>query len=671
MAVTFTGASSLTDGAARAPDPDIPGRSGRVPGTADISGSARHTCRVETVLAFVGGAVAIAVGVLVVTRKPRHPVGWLLIAHGMFFVTLAFSGTSTSHAGLVFDQLSAGAWVFLFLFLVLIAYLLPDGHLENRFWRRWVKVGLVGVVFFVVGAAGDRQGFANSHHGAAPPVPWLPEGVSGLLGGVGLLLVVLLFFGSFVAVWRRMRRARGDEKLQLLWLVWGALSVPVALMVGWANYFLFSDGPFFTPALALVAVALPVTIGIAILRHRLFDIRLVLSRTLTYLFLVVAVVVVYAALLFVTGRLFGNRTVGGLLAVGIVAVAVHPAYLFLRRWSERWVYGLRSDPHVAIRLMADRAEAADPDGLIAAVTDAVAVALRVNRVWVELSGPAPDEADVDTVDAATLRTPMVHRGEQVGYLAVEVPEGRDFSERDLDLLADLARYAAILVRSERLNDELRDSRSRIIAGREEERRRLRRDLHDGLGPTLAATVLKLNAAQSRTDALERDSLLAETRDEVKEAITEVRRLVDDLRPPAIDEVGLLDAIRQRASALSGVVTFEVTGSDGLAQRTAQLPAAVEVVAFRIASEAMTNVVRHSGATRCLVRVELNGSFQLTVSDNGRGSDRNASGGVGWTSMRERAAELGGSCTITSQPSGGLIVRAVLPLVHDLQVDADK
>jgi two-component system, NarL family, sensor kinase len=620
---------------------------------------------VQIVIAIVGAAVAVAVGVLVLARKPRHLVGWLLVAHGAFFVTLAFNGTSSSHAGLVFDQLAAGWWVFLFLFLVLIAYLLPDGHLENPFWRRWVRAGLVGVVCFVVGAAGDRQSFADSHHGARPPVPWLPEAVSGILGGVGLLLVVLLFFGSFVAVWRRLRRARGDERLQLLWLVWGALSVPVALMVGWVNYFLLGDGPFFTPALAPVAVALPVTIGIAILRYRLFDIRLVLSRTLTYLLLVVAVVAVYAALLFVTGRFFGDRTVGGLLAVGIVAVAVHPAYLALRRWSERWVYGLRSDPRAAIRLMADRAEAADPDGLIAAVTEAVAVALKVNRVWIELSAHGSDDA---------LRTPMVYRGEQVGYLAIEVPPGHSFSEPELELLADLARYAAILVHSEQLNDELRESRSRIIAGREEERRRLRRDLHDGLGPTLAATVLKLNAAQSRTDPFERDSLIAETRDEVREAITEVRRLVDDLRPPAIDEVGLLDAIRQRASSLSGVVTFEVTGSDALADRRAPLPAAVEVAAFRIASEAMTNVVRHSGATRCLVSVELNGSFQLTVSDNGHGTDRTTSNGVGWISMRERAAELGGSCTITSQPSGGLMVRAVLPLADKLNssepVEAD-
>lgn len=615
----------------------------------------------QAVVAYLGAAVSITVGVLVLARKPRHRVGWLLVAHGLFFTTLAWQGTSTTHAGLVVDQLTQGAWVFLFLFLALIAYLLPDGHLANRFWRRWVRLGLVGVVLFVVGAAGDAQGFASSHHGARLPVPWLPQAVSGILGVTGLLLVVLLLFGSIVAVWRRLRQAQGDERLQLLWLVWGALTVPVALLIGWVNHFLLSDGPFFAPALGLVAVALPATIGVAILRHRLFDIRLVLSRTLTYLLLVASIVAVYALLLFLTDRLFGDRTAGGLLAVGVVAVAVHPAYSWLRHWSERWVYGLRSDPQGAIRLMGDRAEAADPDGLVAAVTDAVAVALRVDRVWVELSGPGPDEA---------MRAPMVHRGEHVGHLAVEVPEGRTFDAADLNLLADLARYAAILVRSEQLNDQLRDSRSRIITGREEERRRLRRDLHDGVGPSLAAVLLKLNAAQSRTEAQERDVLITEVRDEVRETIDEIRRLVDDLRPPAIDEVGILDAIRQRAHALSGAVTFEVTGSDSLSDRRAQLPAAVEVAAFRIAAEAMTNVVRHSGATRCLVRVELNGAFQLTVSDNGRGAGRTTGRGVGWTSMRERAAELGGSCTITSQPNGGLTVRALLPVADNEAVAAD-
>lgn len=179
---------------------------------------------------------------------------------------------------------------------------------------------------------------------------------------------------------------------------------------------------------------------------------------------------------------------------------------------------------------------------------------------------------------------------------------------------------------------------------------------------LAAVVLKLNAVERRKDAAERSRLLAEARAETKAAIDEVRRLVDDLRPPAIDEVGLLGAIRQRAAGLSrDDLLIEVGGPAVLPP----LPAAVEVAAFRIAAEAMTNVTRHAGATRCSVHLAVNGALELTVSDNGHGAASGTTPGVGWTSMTERAAELGGSCTISSRTQGGTVVRAVLPLPSQL------
>ena len=356
-------------------------------------------------------------------------------------------------------------------------------------------------------------------------------------------------------------------------------------------------------------------------------------------------------LLLVTGRVFTSGSVGGVVAVGVVVVAVQPAYAGLRRRIERWVYGYRSEPHQAVRMLADRAELADPLQLTESITATVAESLKIDRVWVEQLGHPLGAGD------NVVRTPLVHRGVRLADLAVQIPDGRQFSTSDVALLTDLARHAAVLVHADRLTDELRRSRARLVTAREEERRRLRRDLHDGVGPSLAAIVLKLNAAQSRDNEADRNSLLAETRDEARAAIGEVRRLVDDLRPPAIDEVGLLGAIRQRVTSLSGDVTVEVVGPDVLPQ----LPAAVEVAAFRIASEAVTNVVRHSGASRCRVAVELDGAFSLTVTDNGHGADQDTGHGIGWSSMRQRAAELGGSCTISSRAEGGLVVRAVLPL----------
>jgi signal transduction histidine kinase len=611
----------------------------------------------------IATAIPVALGLLVVHRGAQRGIGWLLVAQGLSVGAL-LGGSGVAGAGtasLIVDQLGAGSWIFLFLWLVLIAYLLPDGHAISRRWEWWIRAGLAGALLFLVGAAGDRSTFATEHGGAEAPLPWLPQPLSGLLGVVGLLLVVLLFFGSAFAVHARLRMSSGEARLQLMWLVWGALAVPAGLLVLWANHFVLGNHEWLTTTtLTTVSVALPTTITIAILRHSLFDIRPVLSRTLTYGALVVGVVAAYALVLLAADRLGGSGGAGGLVAVAVVAVAVNPAHSWLRERIERWVYGYRSEPHQALRLLADRAEAAGPDALGDAITTAVSDALRVRRVWVDVGG-----AD----DEQVVRTALVHRGERLGDLAVEVPPGRPLSAADLSLLRDLARYAAVLVASERRSAELRASRTRLVTGREEERRRLRRDLHDGLGPSLAAIVLKLNVAQSRSDGAERAALLAEARDDARDAISEVRRLVDDLRPAAIDEVGLLAAIRQRAAALSGDVAIEVSGPEPMPT----LPAAVEVAAFRIASEALTNVARHADATRCQVDLRVNGRFELTIADNGRGAGPTAGAtkrrGVGWTSMQGRAAELGGTCTITDRVHGGLVVRAVLPLRHGQADDA--
>ncbi len=435
-------------------------------------------------------------------------------------------------------------------------------------------------------------------------------------------------------------------------------------MFGWVNHFLLGDHELpFPIALALLGVALPATIAISVLRHRLFDIELVLSRTLTYAALTLLVVGAYAALLTLADRAFGNRSAGGLVAVGLVAVLVHPTYAWLRRRIERLVYGYRSDPAVALRRLGASVESSDPLHVVDTITTSVAEALKIDDVWVEFTGQPAREHQHDHV----VRVPLVHRGERVGDLAVDVPSGRNLSPADTALLHDLARHAALMVKSGQLAAELQESRSRIVSAREEERKRLRRDLHDGVGPSLAAIVLKLDAAQTRKDEAERNSLLAEMRDEAKETIKEVRRLVDDLRPAAIDEVGLVGAIRQRAAALSTeALRYDVTGPDALPS----LPAAVEVAAFRIASEAMTNAAKHSGASRCTVEIELDGTLGVTVSDNGRGSAGPTGTGVGWTSMTERAVELGGSCTISSRAEGGLVVRAVLPLTANLDETAD-
>lgn len=609
-----------------------------------------HTCGVEPALFVAAAAVPVAMGLLVLRSRSKLLIGWLLISHGLV-VGLLLIPPKDGATPMAVDQFAQGAWIFLFVFVALIAYLLPDGRAGSSRWRAWIGVGLVGVVLFWAGAAGDADGFRRAHGGADPPVTWLPQRVAGILGAAGLVLCIAFVFGSVAAVRWRLARSDHDGRLQLLWVAWGALSIPIALLVEWANHFLLGEQEWISSAgLVLACVALPVTIAVAGLRHRMFDIELVLSRSVTYLALTAAVTGVYGLTLLGAQRLFGGTASAGLVAVAIVAVASHPAHVLLRRRVERWVYGYRSDPAIAMRRLADAVEASDPLRVVESITSSVADALKVEHVRIHTR-----HADGA---ANEVRVPLMQQGEWIADLAVDVPRGRRLSSADLALLNDLARICAVTLHASRLAADLQASRAGIVTAREEERRRLRADLHDGLGPTLAALILKLNAASTRRDEDARNALLGEIRDEVKEAIGEVRRVVEDLRPPALDEFGLVGAIRHRAAAMSTeALRFDVDAPE----TPPPLPAAVEVAAFRIACEAMTNALRHSRASRCVVEIGFADTCTIAVSDNGRGPDPAAPRGVGWVSMTDRAAELGGTCTISERDDGGAVVRAVLPL----------
>jgi signal transduction histidine kinase len=209
----------------------------------------------------------------------------------------------------------------------------------------------------------------------------------------------------------------------------------------------------------------------------------------------------------------------------------------------------------------------------------------------------------------------------------------------------------------RLNAQLSRSREQLVSAREEERRRLRRDLHDGLGPTLAAIGMQLAAGRALVDRPEElRALHVELQEQTRQALADIRRLVYDLRPPALDELGLAPAIARQGQRFAGLAVDVHADGD-----LAGLPAAVEVAAYRIATEAITNAARHGEARTCSVRLSRKGALDLEVIDDGTGLSQVARGGVGLSSMRERAAELGGTCEIGSAPGGGTLVRARLPV----------
>jgi two-component system, NarL family, sensor kinase len=281
--------------------------------------------------------------------------------------------------------------------------------------------------------------------------------------------------------------------------------------------------------------------------------------------------------------------------------------------------------------------------------------LRIPYVDIEIRGSRTTVSEPRGAQCETLS--LVFAGETIGVLTAEQREpGVPFTPAERALLKGVSQQVAAAGHAVSLTQDLLRSRERLVATMEEERRRLRRDLHDGLGPALAGVVLGLQRARRHVDAdpanarQQLDELTVQT----QQAIAEVRRLVYNLRPPALDELGLVGALTEQARAL-GPIT--VLGPD----LPTQLPAAVEVAAYRIALEAMTNTARHAAATEATVRVSLDGALHLEISDNGTGLPVAYRAGVGIRSMRERAAELGGHVSIEPGTTAGTVVRATIPL----------
>jgi signal transduction histidine kinase len=262
-----------------------------------------------------------------------------------------------------------------------------------------------------------------------------------------------------------------------------------------------------------------------------------------------------------------------------------------------------------------------------------------------------------------------YQQQSVGLLQVAPrAAGERFSPGERRLLNDLAEQVGVAIaavqqtrQAQHLALDLQHARERLVAAREEERRRLRRDLHDGLGPQLATLAMQIDAARNllRSDPATADQLLLNYKRQTQDALADIRRLVYDLRPPALDQLGLVSALRDHAAS-HAAANLQVTID--APEPLPPLPAAVEVAAYRIALEALTNVTRHAQAQRCWIRLRVNGGLHLEIEDDGRGIAPGVRHGVGLTSMLERAAELGGTCTVAAGSSGGALVRAWLPMV---------
>ena len=554
----------------------------------------------------------------------------------------------------------------------LFLYLFPDG----RFVPRWTApVALAWVLWQL------------SDFLLAPSTA--PEGNGTPVWVVLAVWIVALCTAVYSQGYRYRRVSGAVERQQIKWVVFGisaALSGFLGTNVALAVFASVPDSPGALIAqLAGHAISysclllIPFSIGIAILRYRLFDIDFIINRTLVYAALTAGVIGVYVLVVGSIGvvlRVQGNLLVS-ILAAGLVAVLFQPVRERLQHAVNRLMYGERNDPYAVLSHLGQRLESTlAPEEVLPAVTRTVREALKLPYAEVRLRrrGGFENAAVAGNRVDETLRLPLVYGGETVGLLVLGLRSGEEtFSPEEERLFEDLAHQIGVAAHATLLGDEairlsadLQRSRERLVSAREEERRRLRRDLHDGLGPQLASLTMTVETARDlvSTDPRRAEELLAGVMERAQDAVSDVRRLVYELRPPALDALGLLAALRAYADHhTEGGIGVTVESPSALPP----LPAAVEVAAYRIAMEAINNVARHASARNCNVRLSLDeqaGMLALEVSDDGRGIEGDYEPGVGLSSMRERAEELGGSCTIRALPSGGTKVTALLPCALD-------
>jgi signal transduction histidine kinase len=637
------------------------------------------------------------VGAIVASRRPANGVGWLCLALGLFISLQDLTWQYATRAlEITPGSLPAGqlmVWLSQVLELtfplppplpslplldMLLLMIFPTGQFLSRGWRLvgWATVGWTCLCRLAILVSPT---FPVTIHMQVTN----PTGIKGIQAGVDVVKTIIPWLGILVglgpisSIFARWKRARSKERQQLKWLMYmGILIIASGLLTLASSYLPVSPYiPLIIGAIGVagVTIGIPGAIGIAMLRHQLYDIDIIINRTLVYGILTVSIAGLYVLVVVSLGTLFQAQgdLVISLFATGLIAVLFQPLRSRLQRGVNRLMYGERDDPYAVLSRLGRRLEATlAPEAVLPIIVETVAQALRLPYAAITLK-----QGDEFTIAAAygivreeLVRLPLFYQHEQIGELLLAPRRrGETFSAADRGLLDDLARQAGVAAHAVRLTADLQRSRERLVTTREEERRRLRRDLHDGLGPTLAALNLQAGVVRKLIpqDPTAADALVGEWRTTLRTAIADIRRLVYELRPPALDELGLVGAMRQQAAQYSthhdmNALQVVVEAPDPMAS----LPAAVEVAAYRITQEALANVVHHAQAHKCCIRLWVDDALHLEITDDGIGLPTEHRMGMGLLSMRERAAELGGTCVVEPVVAGGTRVYACLPLLKE-------
>ena len=593
------------------------------------------------------GLSAAPCGLLISRAKPDNPIGWLFLIWGIApLLTAAATPLMIYGAGHEWPQFALRLLVTIYMFswswgvfccLPLILQLFPTGKPVSRHWTVlcWLTVGSAFLGNIFVGPTPEAG--ASSFLVA----PWWA--VTERITAMVTPLIILASVASLI-----VRFIRGSETIrqQVMWLLAAVLLV---ILINVPIWFAIPSGQ--TILLLLSFPLIPAAVTIAVLRHGLYDVRIVLSRVVVYAVLTAGVIAIYFGLVAVLDRVLRGAGAPVVAALAI-ALAFNPVRVRLQRVVDRAVYGTRRDPVAAVSAVGQRLAGDDLGG----VADALRESLRLSYVAVQTADGSMIESGEMTTTSQNW--PLDYDGKKVGNLVVGPRQGeRRLSRADQKVIDLLAAPLAIVMHAQLLTEDLKASRERVIDAAEEERTRLRRELHDSLGPLLTGAAFKADsialAAQNRPERAE--SLAIDLADQLRQSVEAVRQLAYGLRPAALDELGLVGALREEGSRFSPIKVI-VDAPESMPA----LPSAVEVAAYRIAAEALTNVVRHSDAKLASVRLAAeDGTLEMIITDDGS-TTAPWSPGLGLASIKTRATEVGGACEAGPTAEGGRVV-AVLPL----------
>ncbi|MGH3474392.1 MAG: sensor histidine kinase [Aeromicrobium sp.] len=610
------------------------------------------------------------VGAFLVVRRPDLPFGWLLsgcaavVGLGVAVASLSFAALSHGSDGALRQYAALfGAVQFLPVAVQgLVNVRFPSGQVTSRFGRILDRLLVVGILLGLAGGLlGDRPlelvrdgGTTETIHNPLTHGTVLGDVATAATAAVPLVILVGIVAGLHVV--RRAWKATGIERDQLRWRAYGVvlalLLFPVAVTEQLPLAVSMVDGLLFTT-----------TLVIPIVMYRLWAIDTIIRRSAAYLLVTVLLAGIFTALAAGVAAFQGER-VGLVVAAAVTALVFGPALRRGQHLVDELFYGHRSDPYRALSDLSQRLDAvAAPGAVLQTVVSAVADSLRLPFVGIERPGDGSvlaQHGEPQPSDTEFGRWPLVSQGTAVGTLVAAPRRGESaLDARDRAVLADLARQAGAAVHAEALTADLVASRQRLVEAREEERRKLRRDLHDGLGPLLTSVGLNLDAVRAQLAAGDGDplELLSRAKDASSQAIADLRTVVYSLRPPALDDLGVVGAIKAHVDRMSDGGTVDI---DVESRPLPPLPAAVEVALFRIAVEGVTNVVRHAEARTCQVMLHAaDGNAVVEVVDDGT-TGESWTPGVGTIALRERVSELGGTLDI-GPTDDGWRVRATFPL----------